>query len=545
MPLNLVPLLSELTIQTKQLRYKKLDLYHDDEFAWSQRRLVHEIERQYNLGKPVRIIVLKARQLGISTATEGVLFNWSFLHPGMQGLVIAHEQQASANLFLKTKLYWDTWPFKPAYTLKYSTRNEMMWVETLSSIRVATAKNVQSGRSSTLHAVHATECAFYPDPRSLMAGLDQTIPNEHGTIVVYESTANGSGNWWHETWNAAESGDSDFVPLFFPWFPHPEYRHKTNICTDLELTVYERWLRTKGASYENIAWRRWKLKQMAQDEQLFMQEYPAEPEEAFLSTGQPVFPQQALKDCFQKQPGVRGLLVEDKTNGRIEFVPDSSGNLTIYRKPLKDRPDRYFLAGDPSRTIEGDPACMQVINRQTLEQVAVWHGRIDPITFATEMANLGKFFGNCMVCPEVEGGGYGTIGALLTMNYPQVWQHRWADHSPGKVSQSYGWSTNFQRKSWCIGVLKKLLSDRSIVLHDVKTYNQLRDYVVRQDGTWGNANEEMHDDAVMALAIAYTASNTEGVFEPDDSRGIDVYHEIYQQGLELDDAYSTDIYGAA
>lgn len=504
--------------------------------------MVAEVERQYNSGKPVRIIILKARQLGMSTVTEGIMFSWAFIHPGMKGLVIAHETGPAEGLFQKTKLCWEQWPFKRLYTLKYSTRHQMYWTETGSELKVATAKNVQSGRSSTLHAVHASEAAFYPDPETLLNALDQSIPQTHGTIVIYESTANGSGNWWHNTWEAAEEGESDYIPLFFPWFPHPEYRHQTNLNIKLELDAYEKWLLTIGASYENIAWRRWKLKNsFSDDEQNFMQEYPAIPEEAFISTGHPVFGQSAVKDCYQEHNGMTGYLVEDPRTGRITWESDSSGNLTVYKAPLLDRSDRYFIAGDPSMTIEGDPACMQVINRQTLEQVAVWHGRIDPITFATEMAKLGKFFGNCMVSPEVEGGGYATIGALLQMGYTNIWQHRWADKSPGKVSLSYGWSTNFQRKSWCIGVLKKLISDRSISIHDRKTYNQLRDYVVRSDGSWGNSSERGHDDAVMALAIAYTCSQTEGVFTPDSPRT--VFHDIYEQERDYYD--NPDIFGAA
>src|SRR5262245_55739201 len=109
MPLQLRPLLRELTIQTKSLTTERFPI--DDDCAWAHRECIDEVERQYNHGKPVRIIVLKARQLGISTATEGILFNWSFIHPGTNGLVIAHESEASGGLFEKTKLYWDTWPF--------------------------------------------------------------------------------------------------------------------------------------------------------------------------------------------------------------------------------------------------------------------------------------------------------------------------------------------------------------------------------------------------------------------------------------------------
>lgn len=538
--LNLIPLLSELTILDKNLRYKKLDLSSKDDFAWCQRQVVDSIHSQYNAGKPVRIIILKARQLGMSTLAEGILFNWAFLHPGTNGLVISHEQGHAQELLEKTKLYWDTWPFKPLFTEKYSTKNELTWIETRSKLKIATAKNVQSGRGLTVHAVHASEAAAYPDPRTLMTALNQGIPYHHGTIIIYESTARGSGNWWHEQWLMAKEGEIDYTPLFFPWMPHAEYKMKTTLSTKLELSPYERWLLTLGADYENIQWRRWKLRnEFGGDENNFMQEFPATDEEAFISTGQPIFPYDALKECFQPSTGIRGMLIKAPT-GRIFFEPTASGNLTIFRKPNPDRPDRYFIAGDPSMTIEGDPACIQVINRQTLEQVAVWHGRIDPVTFATEMELLGYFFGSCMLCPEVEGGGQATVGALLANNYPSIWMHQVPDKSPGKVGLNYGWSTNFQRKSWAIGVLKKLIADRSICIHDQKTYNQLRDYVVRQDGTWGNSNDLLHDDAVMALSIAYTASQVEGVYVPEIEDTLDPIHRIWNQ--ENMDSYE-DMFG--
>lgn len=486
----------------------------DDDFAWAQRLYIKEIERQYNRRKPVRIIVLKARQLGISTATEGVLFYWSFLHPGTNGLVIAHETEASSGLFEKTKMYWETWPFKPYYSLKYSTKRNMHWLETRSNLRVATAKNVQSGRGSTIHAVHASECAFYDDPRTLMIGLNQTIPNEHGTIVVLESTANGVGNWFHEQWQQAELGDSDYVALFFPWFLHPEYQVPTTLCTKRELDPDERkLLKLPGMTYENLAWRRWAIINRADgDMDNFMQEYPATPEEAFITTGNPVFPHAALDDCFIPKSGAKGMLIESY-DGSIRFIK-GNGNLTIFKTPSKTdlRHTRYFVAGDPSMAVDGDPASIQVIHRGTYEQVATWHGYADPLVFADEMIKIGKFYNNAMLSPESQGGGQATISRILTKNYPNVWQHRWADKLPGKLSVNYGWYTNYERKRWAIGLLTHLIADNSITIHDRRTYNELRNYVVHPNGELGNADLRTHDDCVMALAIAVVCSSTEQPF---------------------------------
>jgi hypothetical protein len=509
MALQLAPLLSELTIQTKDLRTVKFPIH--DRFAWAQRAYLKEIERQYNSGKPVRIIVLKARQLGISTATEGVLFWWSFIHPGTNGLVIAHESDASASLFEKTQLYWDTWPFKDLYKAKYASLKRFTWEPNRSTLRVATAKNVESGRSRTLHAVHASECAFYPDPKTLMLGLRQTIPNEHGTIVVLESTANGIGTWFHDEWLAAEEGESDYVGLFFPWFKHYEYSMHTTLCTALELDVDERNLIKVGCTYENIEWRRWAIKNLADnDPEAFKQEYPATPHEAFITSGTNVFPLGKLDECYQPMEGFRGTLINNPDN-TVRWVADPTGPLKVFKAPTRKSKNwqRYFVSGDPSMTVEGDPACIQVLNRTTLEQVAVWHGRCDPITFAKEMMKIGRWYHEAELCPEIEGGGQAAIATMINFNYPNLWRHTWADKEPGKVSTTFGWSTNYNRKRWAVGRLKYLLVENSIIIHDKKTYNQLRNFIVLSSGEMGNASRQQHDDAVSALSIGVTASHTE------------------------------------
>lgn len=528
--LNLRPLLSQLTIIGKDLVTKKLNINDEDEYGWCQGGLVDEVERQYNAGKPVRIIVLKARQLGISTVTEGILFNWTFIHPGTNALVATHENEASANLFEKTKLYWNTWPFRKFYKTKYHTRREIHFLETGSSIKVTSAKNLQKGRSFTFHAVHLSEFAFYPDPDTLLTGLNQTVPNKHGTVVIIESTANGQGNLFHQMWKDAVNGDIDYVPLFFPWWYHSDYRSHTTLHSldqlePEELSYFKLFTETgytdsqgntititRPEAYQAIEWRRWAIPNLANsDEDKFMQEYPATPEEAFIATGHPVFSPLALRQCYAHKVGQRGHLIED-VGGKYRFVEDRSGNLTIFKNPRRDaRTDRYFIGADPSRILEGDPSCMQVINRGTFEQVAVWHGQIEPISFGREMMKVGYFFNTAMLCPEVNGSGMGTIGYILSQNYPSVWQHRWADRLPGKLGSAYGWATNWERKMQAIGFLKSLILDRSLKIHDALTFSQLEDYAfLGQD--FGNATSGKHDDAVMALAIAIAASIAEGPF---------------------------------
>jgi len=517
--LSLTPLIEKLVISSKDATIENINLSNpygrDYDFAWAQRILIKEVERQHNiLQQPVRIAVLKARQLGITTITEAVLFNWGFVFPGTNALVIAHETDTSQSAFEKNVMFWENWPYKDFYRLRSTTQRRMQW-EHGSSVRIATAKNVKSGRGRTLQALHATECAFWDDPETLMTGLRQTIPNKRGTIVILESTANGVGNWFHGAWEDAVAGINDYVPLFFSWLHHYEYALPLTTINAKrpDLDQAERRLVRLGADLEHIEWRRYAIPSLCHgDEAYFCQEYPATAEEAFLTTGRNVFPLDKLEKAYRPMDGIKGEVLE--INGRFQFYEDPLGHLTVFRYPSSDRQyGTYMVAGDPSRTTLGDNACIQVLNRNTFEQVAVWHGKIDPVTFADEMAKIGYYYNIAELAPEMEGPGYATIAALIKMNYPKLWKFRRADRggTSAIAMNIYGWSTNYQRKHWAIGNVVRLLYDNSLIIHDTETYHQMRNYVVLANGEMGNARGQWkYDDAVMGLTISVICTLTEG-----------------------------------
>lgn len=523
--LRLKPLLSELTIKTTANEYRKFDLDYVDpdptigDWGWAQRPFVQEVEDQYNAGLPVRIITLKARQLGISTLCEGIAFLWAFLHPGTNGAVVSHTDGQAMQLFEMTKRYWENWPLKVLFKVKYNTRRQLQWQDTQSNLRVITAKNTDTLRGSTIHALHASEVAFWDDPETLWGGLEPSIPNRHGTFVCLESTANGVGNWFHEEWQRAELGESAFSPLFFPWYRHSATRIYGTTLTTVDLDVEERALyRTmtdEGLSQESIlaslAFRRVEVRKKGED--WFHQEYPSTAEEAFLTSGNPIFPPVAVKECYNKKTGAQGRLYRTG-RGDVVFEPDPNGPLTIYVRPHPDpRPDRYFVGGDPAETHTGDPACMQVIHRHTLEQVAVYHGHPTPGEFGEQMMLLGDFYGHAMLCPEVEGGGTVAIDRIIRSGYGNVWSWKKPDRTSTGAS-TWGWLTSYQTKRWAIGTLKSLIIDRSINIHDSRTYHELLNFVEHPNGELGNVGRSGHDDTVMAFAIAITASIREGIFNP-------------------------------
>ena len=254
--MNFDPFVRRLSIRTKQ---QTIEQFHPN---WAQTQLLQKVNEQYSKGRPIRIIVLKARQLGISTVSEALMFAWVMLHQQTYGLVIAHEIDASEYLLNMTKLYWETFPFKNLYTTKYVSRKELAWEETGSSIRIATAKNMRAGRSRTINAMHGSEIAFWDRPDEMMLGLRQTIPNTAKSMIILESTANGVGNWYYDTWQAATANETDFEPLFFPWWEHPDYTAsaanlKRELLSDLDSD--ERVLKKIGVDANETFFRRVEL----------------------------------------------------------------------------------------------------------------------------------------------------------------------------------------------------------------------------------------------------------------------------------------------
>lgn len=506
--MDLSVLLSQLSIRTKRGRVERL---HPN---WAQRQMLRVVQQQRREGRPVRIIVLKARQTGVSTLTEGLMFWNAFINPYSFGLVLAHLTDSSEAIFNMTRRYWETWPFKDLYTAKYHSKRELAWEDPVgSAIRIATASSRTSGgRGLTVNFLHASEVAFWDNPGELMGGLRQTIPEDPTSWIILESTANGIGNWWHQTWQEAELGQTDFAPVFIPWWKHPEYTASwagLDVPLIDKLDDEERFLVAKHKVTEDrLLWRRWAIANLTHgDLELFHQEYPSTSEEAFISTGLPAFDLKRLRDAWQEEQGARGLLRPDRT-GRIEFVHDPRGPLTIFRTPSSDRDwGRYYVGGDPMHAGGRDFACAQVINRRVFEQAAVWHGKIDPVTFGDELVKLARFYNDAELAPEVEGPGYATVGRIVSLEYPHVYRQTAADKIPGKLSQMLGWSTNWKRKDWMVAHLAKLILDGSLLLHDRRTYEQLRSYVtLPPPQQYGNADPDGHDDTVSALGIACICS---------------------------------------
>jgi hypothetical protein len=243
---------------------------------------IHDLlEKQRRTTGRVRALILKGRQQGVSTYIEGRFYWKTSTNRGKRAYILTHMQEATDNLFSMTRRFHDNCPDP----IKPSTKNESakaLTFDTLDSeFSVATAGSKDTGRSGTGQYFHGSEVAFWASAADHMAGIGQTIPNEDGTEICLESTGNGMGNLFHSMWVDAVRGESDYIPIFVPWFWQPEYRllPPAGWTPDPEGIEY---CELYGIGLEQAYWRDRKIRNDFRGETtLFDQEYPATADLAF------------------------------------------------------------------------------------------------------------------------------------------------------------------------------------------------------------------------------------------------------------------------
>jgi hypothetical protein len=246
----------------------------------AQLELHRIIEEQRAKTGRVRVVVLKARQLGVSTYVASRFYHRTVSHPGLRTIIVAHKVDASRNLFQIVKRFHDHLPDDLRPSIAVSNAEELIFDRLDSGYLVTVATTEGAGRSATAQLLHASETAFWPDLQTQWAALLQTIPDADGTEIILETTAN-SYNDFFKLWRKAEAGESEFMPVFLPWSVAPEYRAK--VGDDFEMTGAEKRLaELYDLDIEQIAWRRNKISQLGSEE-YFQQEYPLNASEAFIS----------------------------------------------------------------------------------------------------------------------------------------------------------------------------------------------------------------------------------------------------------------------
>lgn len=518
-----------------------------------QQRLYEIVKEQWNQGKPVRIIILKARQMGFSTLTGAIIFWMAATAYYVRCMIVAHKEDATNNLFQMYRRFYDNLPDRIKPMIQASNAQELVFDRPTrykgtskglgSRIRCATAGGQGVGRSFTLKALHLSEVAFWPgDKAGTLLGLLQAVPEEPGTLIIIESTANGFEEFkkrWDDAVEAYRRGEDSYIPVFFAWHEMKEYRRKVPV--GFAPTEEEKELaNTFHLDEEQLAWRRWAIQNLCGgDINRFRQEYPASPDEAFIATGKCVFDKDVLILRRRKAMDYTwewgSFRVKYNILGKIEsfqWVPDKKGLIRIRKKPEQGVP--YVIGGDTAGTsnksVDPDFFVGQVLDNRTGEQVAVLHGRPDEREYAVQMYCLGLFYNEALIGIETNYSTY-PEKKLEEFGYKKLYVRQQVDTYTEKVMETFGFETNLKTRPLIIDGLKDVFRYTPELITDYETLGEMLTFIYAE-GRRPQAEQGEHDDLVMALAIAhYIRSQQRTSVQLEESEGTatwtqDMWHDF-------------------
>jgi len=514
-----------LKIRTKEAKLVPFKLNN------AQEQVLSIIEDQEKKEKPIRLIVLKARQLGISTFTEAYIFNKTATQKYINSLIIAHKDDASQNLFNMYRTFYDNLPPQITPMTKYSNKKEITFQNPTqdifqkrkspgleSKVIVAVAKDVSTGRSNTIQYLHASEVAFWSEADILMTGLMQTIPDIPNTAIVIESTANGIGGYFYDLWQKAENGENDFIPVFLPWFVEPQYtkqfeneEERRLLIEEVEFVSLDKagkevhteeydLMKEYHLTYEQLNWRKSTIQnKLNGDIEKFKQEYPSTPEEAFIASGRPRFDMVALKLYLKnaQESMFRGYLEYEV--GVPKLIVNDKGYVDIWEKPKKDM--FYVIGADVAEGLAHGDYSVGVVYDDDFNLVAQWRGHIDPDLFGDELVKLAKYYNNAYLGIEVNNHGRTTIKSVIDADYMNLFYSKSYDKAADIVTKKVGWETNQKTKKLLVNTLARWIREKWVGMKSKTIIRECMSYIIEDNGST-NAQNGCFDDTVMASGIA-------------------------------------------
>lgn len=543
-----------LKIETKQ---GKLEPFI---FNKCQKRLWQMVKQDLLNKKPVRYIILKARQLGISTFIQGLAHWFTNLNKHRGAIVIAQDDDAVENLFHKQDVFYQNLPDYLKPMIRISNKKELHFANPSrtspnqgleSRIITQSAKKSEIGRSFTLHLAHLSEFAFWENlgynPNSRLLALNQAIPEDPGTFVFIESTACGDGIF-KEMW---EDESSIYTKLFISWVADDNYRLEIDPFDYFQLydseespfgdekqewgyikeqlAIWQPELKGQELLHEiycRLNWRRHTITHKCLKKvEMFQQEYPTIPEQAFIATGANLFDLRILQKMKESVSQAYNFRYCDDVEDRIlsflnnrntlrdicleAFEETQLGELEIFEPPKENT--KYCIGADVAEgVIGGDYSSAVVLRLPNLVEVATYNKIVSPDEFSFILYCLGHIYNNALIGVEDnEKGGFTVIRQLqMKLFYNNLYRRQVFDTTEGyKEVDKLGWRTTSKTKPLMIGELDEIISNKAIKFNSLKTIKQLMLYRVFPDGKTGVARPN-YDDLAVAAMISYQMSKT-------------------------------------
>ena len=541
---------------------------------YPQRILVSRFEEKRKAGKPIRLILLKARQWGGSTTTQLYMAWLQFFHKkGLNSLIIAHQGTASDEIKDMFDLMIKKHPVEFLHKMGEAySENEPKLVGVGKSgsthrvpqreckIKVGTAERPNGCRGGAYSLVHLSEVGLWQktdgkSPEDIVRSACSGILARPYTMIVMESTANGTGNFFHREYSAAADPKvySQYEALFIAWFQIEHYSLPFNSAGELRAfaeKLYENrnnaytpsnreesgrylWsLWEKGASLEAIHWYVYE-RAGKNDFAVMAAEYPSDDVEAFVHSGMRVFDQYLVKrfEPYCREPKYIGEVYADADEGEealsnLRFREDRQGLLSIWAKPETfdgyEVTGRYLTVVDVGgRSNKADWSVIVVFDRLSMidgseppSVVAQWYGHCDIDRLAWRAAQIAAYYNNSLLVIEsntlethdkerqVEGGDQSQyILNQISDIYPNLYARKQSeDEIREGMPRKYGFHTNVATKPMIISTLVKVIRDRLYIERDQRCLDEYNTYERKKNGAYG-AIVGKHDDLLMTRAI--------------------------------------------
>ena len=472
-------------------------------------------------GRPIRVNILKARQKGFSTFIAGLIFVKTIFTPGQSAAIVADISDHARILFEKYQFFYENLPEELKLKIIKSNVQELV-VEhknhLRSSIRVTVQGNA-SGRGATYQMLHLSECAFWDNLGSTLTSLLQTVSSENMESMIFlETTANGA-NEYKLRWDRDVSGKTPFISKFYPWFTTEDYKAKYIYDFDKPKWLVE-YAEKYNLSEAQVVWLYNKWEELSEDLSALRQEFPSNPIEAFITSGNSVFNVELLQnrkeEIMHNLPREQGFFSYSKTSsadGRItisdvKFLESRFGEIKIYKEVNPLHP--YVICYDPAVGGE-DYNAMHVFDNYTGEQVATYHkNRCDVDECVYQMYCLGKYYNNAMATAEQNNGPY-TLQLLAKCGYPFIYQDQQIEDIGTRFINKYGYKVTTINRSPMIQMFAIAFRDNPKIINDYETICEMESFQNVQTGRTkdGKPVEKAqavggkHDDLVMAACGYY------------------------------------------
>ena len=436
----------------------------------------NKAQHLFEEGRGQRNIVLKARQVGMTTWVAARFFLRTITHTGSLTLQVAHTQESAEEIFRIVHRFVEQLPShlqKGCLRTSRANARQIVFPAFDSEYRVVSAGERNAGRGMTVQNLHCSELARWPgDPAETLAGLRAALAPDAEEVL--ESTPDGIGGCFYDEWHsAAETG---MVRHFVPWWMERRYVKKR--VAESSLSEEERALRERhNLTLAQIAYRR---KIQTEFRGLARQEFAEDPESCFRASGEAVFELAAVEDRMLSAPAA----VDSRWNGELE----------IWLPPVPGK--RYVVAVDPAGGgSEGDFSAAEVLELESGLQCAEFAGHVGGLELARLVTELASEYNNAWLVVERNNHGTGVLALIESVcHYSNCYRQ-------GGLA---GWLTNAVSRPAAIGRLNACLIDQPDRFMSRKLLAECRSFVRMADGSTG-ARGGCHDDRVMAMAIGVAA----------------------------------------